>query len=272
MINLKDFRLFHAFLLLSCGALLCTNLAEAQLDSDGALAIWLLDEGKGVDVEDSSGNDNGGAFEQGQPEWVDGKFGKALEFDQQSWVAMNNPVVTVEGMVDFSIGCWANPGDSQKTWTNILSSHQEPPRRGVSFEMFEDQTNFFGIAFGDGENWIGGGWAQLKAGVWNHMAFVRTGNMGTWYLDGEQSMEVRLLSDNPVFPATSNFRIGNFVLGGREYNGAVDDAFLFERALSADEIKDIVDNGIAAALADTGTAVDPRDKASVTWGQIKTRK
>jgi hypothetical protein len=104
------------------------------------------------------------------------------------------------------------------------------------------------------------------------MAFVRKGKIGTWYLDGEQSMEVRLLSDKPVAPATSNFRIGNFVLGGREFNGAVDDAFLFERALSADEIKDIYDNGIQAATSGTGTAVDPRDKASVTWGQIKARK
>jgi len=246
--------------------------APAQLNFDGALAIWLLDEGRGVDVEDFSGNDNGGAFAQGKPEWVDGKFGKALELDQQSWVTMNNAVVTVKGMIDFSIGCWANPEIPQNTWTNILCSHQEPPRRGLSFEMFENQTNFFGIAFVDGENWAGGGWAQLKAGVWNHMVFVRTGNMGTWYLDGEVSMEIRLLTDNPVFPATSNFRIGNFVLGGREYNGAVDDAFLFERALSADEIKDIVDSGIAAALADTGTVVDPRDRASVTWGQIKVRK
>ena len=272
MTKFTSYRLFPFVLLLSFCAFLWTSYATAQLDLDGALAIWLLDEGRGDDVEDFSGNDNGGAFEQGQPKWVDGKFGKALEFDQQSWVAMNNPVVTVPDMVDFSIGCWANPGDSQKTWTNILSSHQEPPRRGLSFEMFDDQTNFFGIAFGDGENWVGGGWAQLKAGVWNHMAFVRTGNMGTWYLDGEVSMEVRLLTDNPVFPATSNFRIGNFVLGGREYNGVVDDAFLFERALSADEIKDIVENGIAAALADTGTVVDPRDRASVTWGQIKVRK
>jgi hypothetical protein len=264
MINLKNFRLFHFFLILSCGAFLCTNFAEAQLDFDDAVAIWLLDEGKGVDVEDFSGNDNGGAFAQGNPKWVDGKFGKALEFDQQSWVAMNNPVVTVEGIVDFSMGCWANPEDTQKTWTNILSSHQEPPRRGVSFEMFEDQTNLFGIAIGVGQDWVGGGWAQLKTGVWNHMVFVRAGNMATWYLDGEKSMDARLLSDKPVVPATSNFRIGNWVLGGREFNGKVDESFIFSRALEAEEVESIYKRGLEHAQA-----VTSKGKATTTWGKIK---
>ena len=241
-----------------------TSTAPAQLNFDGALAIWLLDEDGGVDVGDFSGNDNGGAFAQGKPKWVDGKFGKALEFDQQSWVTMNNPVVTVKDMVDFSIGCWVNPEDSQKTWTNILSSHQEPPRRGLSFEMFENQTNLFGIAFGDGENWAGGGWAQLKTGVWNHMAFVRTGNMGTWYLDGEESMQARLLSDKPVAPATSNFRIGNWVLGTREFNGKIDESFIFSRALEPEEVGSIAERGFENAQA-----VTPNDKAAMTWGKIK---
>ena len=262
--KISNLSIFRLFVLLSCCALMWGRTAPAQLNFDGALAIWLLDEGRGVDVEDFSGNDNGGAFGQGKPEWVDGKFGKALEFDQQSWVTMNNPVVTVKDMVDFSMGCWANPEDSQKTWTNILSSHQEPPRRGMSFEMFEDQTNFFGIAFGDGENWAGGGWAQLKVGVWNHMAFVRKGKIGTWYVDGEHSMEVKLLSDKPVAPATSNFRIGNFVLGTREYNGKVDESFIFSRALEVEEVQSIYERGFENAQA-----VTSKGKSTTTWGKIK---
>ena len=259
-----NLNLVRILLLLSCCALMWGRSAVAQLNFEGALAIWLLDEGGGVDVADLSGNDNGGAFAQGNPKWVDGKFGKALEFDQQSWVTMNNPVVTVKDMVDFSIGCWANPENQQKTWTNILSSHQEPPRRGLSFEMFENQTNLYGIAFGDGENWAGGGWAQLKTGVWNHMVFVRTGNMGTWYVDGEKSMEARVLSDKPVAPATSNFRIGNWVLGTREFNGKVDESFIFSRALKAEEVASIFKRGF-----DNAQAVTSKGKSTTTWGKIK---
>jgi hypothetical protein len=46
------------------------------LDFDGALAIWLLDEGKGNKVEDVSGNKNHGVLTDGKPKWVNGKFGK----------------------------------------------------------------------------------------------------------------------------------------------------------------------------------------------------
>ena len=93
---------------------------------------------------------------------------------------MDNPVVTLKDMVDFSMGCWSNPNDQQRTWTNILSSHQEPPRRGISFEMINNDLNTFGIALGDGPNWAGGGGTvQLKTGVWNHFAFVRRGIGGT---------------------------------------------------------------------------------------------
>ena len=264
MIKVIDLKRFHFVLLLSCGVLCWTNFASAQLDFDGALGIWLLDEGKGDDVEDFSGNDNGGSFAQGKPKWVDGKFGQALEFDGKSWVAMNNPVVTVEKMVDFSMGCWANPGPQQKTWTNILSSHQEPPRRGISFEMINNNINQFGIAIGDGPNWFGAGTVQLKTGVWNHLAFVRSGRTGTWCVNGRSLGNIGLGSGEPVVPATSNFRIGNWVLGGRELDGVVDESFLFSRALDADEIEAIVEKGLASAQA-----VGAKDKAATTWGKIK---
>jgi hypothetical protein len=264
MIKVTNLRLFLFVLLLGYGCFLSANITVAQLDFDGALGIWLFDEGRGNDIEDISGNDNNGAVAQGNPNWVDGKFGMALEFDQKSWMTIDTPVVTVEKMVDFSMGCWANPENSQKTWTNILSSHQEPPRRGVSFEMIDNNTNLFGIAIGDGANWAGAGNVQLKNGVWNHLAFVRTGRNGTWYLNGKNQGKFGLASDDPVVAATSDFRIGNWVLGGREFNGKVDESFVFSRALSADEIDTIAKKGIENAQA-----VSPKDKATTTWGKIK---
>ena len=264
--------------LLACLAF--TNISDA-VTMDDVLAVWTFDENAGDEAADSSGNGNNAEFKSGEPQWVAGKFGSALQFnggdaEDGDWAETGAPVVV--DTVDFTMGCYVNPGDSQKTWTNILSSHQEPPRRGISFEMIENNLNLFGIAIGDGENWAGNGTVQLDTGVWNHMAFVRTGNIGTWYWNGvPEEFEMpggrfELASANPVVAATVPFRIGNWILGGREFNGAVDDAFIFGRPLSADDIADIAANGIAAALAGGGTAVDPRDKASVTWGEIKAQR
>ena len=59
-------------------------------------------------MTDASGNGHDGAFASGEPQWVDGKFGKALSFDGvDDWVEMNDPVVGEP--VDFTIGCWVNP-------------------------------------------------------------------------------------------------------------------------------------------------------------------
>ena len=238
----------------------------AQVDMTGVVAIWLLDEGTGDRVTDASGNANDGGFASGEPQWVDGKFGKALSFDGvDDWVEMDAPVVV--DTVDFTMGCWANPGETQKTWTNILSSHQEPPRRGISFEQIENNVNTFGIAIGDGENWAGAGDVQLNTGEWNHMVFVREGNQGTWYLNGAAGEMVELASGDPVVAATSNFRIGNWVLGGREYNGMVDEVFIFNRALSGDEVTSIMNVGIMGVPS----SVSPAGKTAAAWGRIKTQ-
>lgn len=259
MMKISNLSLF----LVICGCLVWTSISTAKLDLDGALGIWLLDD-ESREIKDYSDAGNDGAITNGNPEWVDGKFGSALEFDQRSWVTMDTPVVTVKNMVDFSMGCWANPGNQQKTWTNILSSHQEPPRRGISFEMLNNDLNVFGIAIGDGPNWAGAGNVQLKTGVWNHLAFVRDGGTGRWFLNGKLQTKNNLASRDPVVPATSRFRIGNWVLGGREFNGIVDESFVFSRALGDDEIESIFKRGFEGAHA-----VSSKDKAATTWGKIK---
>ena len=72
-------------------------------------------------------------------------------------------------------------------------------------------------------------------------------------------------SDKPVVASPSHFRIGNWVLGSRGWNGVVDEAFIFERALSQEEIRTIMNQGLARARP-----VNPNDKVATSWGKIKT--
>lgn len=243
------------------GCFIGVNNAAAQIDLEGAIALWLLDEGRGDTVRDSSENGHDGGFD-GKPTWVEGKFGNALEFDQRSWVEMNAPVIV--DTVAFTMGCWANPEKTQLEWTNILSSHREPPRRGISFEQHSTNHNRFGIAIGIDPHWAGGGSVDLQAGKWNHMAFVRDGSRGTWYLDGKVDEHVGVASNKAVVAATDRFRIGAWSAGGRQFRGKVDEAFIFSRALSQEEIVNIMSRGLEGAKA-----VTSRDKAATTWGKIK---
>ncbi|MFQ6062808.1 MAG: hypothetical protein ACE5J9_06490, partial [Methanosarcinales archaeon] len=54
-------------------------LVTAQTSDNGLVAEWAFDEGKGNIVKDTSGNGNDGTIHGAT--WVDGKFGKALQFD-----------------------------------------------------------------------------------------------------------------------------------------------------------------------------------------------
>ena len=54
--------------------------SEAAFDPETLVGAWLFDDGNGDVAEDSSGNGLDGAL-KGDAKWVNGQFGKALEFD-----------------------------------------------------------------------------------------------------------------------------------------------------------------------------------------------
>ena len=57
----------------------------ADIDPENIMGMWLFDEGKGGVATDSSKQGNDGEIHGAK--WVDGKFGKALEFDgANNWV------------------------------------------------------------------------------------------------------------------------------------------------------------------------------------------
>jgi len=239
--------------------------AQAALDLDALVAAWLFDEADGEEVSDASGNGNDGEFVN-DVQWVKGKVGGALEFEGTGWVEMNNPVVTEAE--EFTMGCWVKPADEQKkSWTNILSSHQEPPQVGMSIEQDVLNTNLYYLIAGDGAVWMG--WVkgnlktQLEADEWQHFVAVREGTTLTHYLDGEEVGDSNV-GDETLKPAITNFRLGNWILNGREWVGLLDEAFIFNRALDEKEIGDIVRNGFAGDLG-----VSPDGKAATAWATLK---
>ena len=56
-----------------------TAQSGAEIDPETITGLWLFDEGAGKVAIDSSGS--GLDADITKPEWVDGPFGKALEFD-----------------------------------------------------------------------------------------------------------------------------------------------------------------------------------------------
>ena len=57
-----------------------TALSYSGIDPASVVGVWLFNDGTGDTAKDSSGNGNDGILTNG-PVWVEGKFGKALQFD-----------------------------------------------------------------------------------------------------------------------------------------------------------------------------------------------
>ena len=61
-------------------SLIFAGISDARIEGANCVGMWLLDESSGDVAKDSSGKGNDGTL-VGAPQWVDGKFGKALELN-----------------------------------------------------------------------------------------------------------------------------------------------------------------------------------------------
>ena len=127
-------------------------------------------------------------------------------------------------------------------------------------------------------NWQGLGnprhTAKLVKDEWTHLVFVREVRNGTWYKNGEPDRPMRggfyidVGSNRPAKPSDTKFRIGAASWAeGRRYRGVLDEAFIFERALSQEEVQRIMNEGFLEAQN-----VDIKGKAATVWGRIKTSR
>ena len=257
-------------------SLTVTHIAHSQGLLKDAVAIWLFDEDGGKKVNDFARNKHDGEF-SGKPEWVPAKFGTGLKFlgaDENTWIDIERPVVV--DSVDLSIGCWMLPSNPQERFQNVLSGRDgEISDAGIALLQYENTTNNYRIAIGGVFNWDGLGNPRNTAKVikdeWTHLVFVREGKNGIWYKNGVPDRPMRggfhinIGSIQPAKPGKKNFRIGAAAWAeGRRYRGVLDEAFVYERALSQEEVQSIMNEGFQEAQN-----VDSRGKVAVVWGQIK---
>ncbi len=103
------------------GLVLFATASEAKINTENMVAAWLFDDGKGKDVKDSSTNGNDGKI-TGNPKWVAGKFGRALEFDGSTYVevADNSSLGIVDEITIVAMVNWIQFKDA-----GILSKSQD---------------------------------------------------------------------------------------------------------------------------------------------------
>jgi len=240
--------------LISLTVLAYTNVLEA-----GLVAYWPFDEGKGKDAEDASDNSNDGDINGA--EWVDGKFGKALEFDGNFVLVPNDDSYNFTKEQSFSIVLWINY-EAQGDWQGVLQKFNG----GYPFKVEVNPSNNLYFALWDQTNNPGASVGNVS-GSWHHAAFVRDRSEKKLYsyLDGV----LNETKDDTIAGTIAN--VSDLYIGARKpgntilFYGVLDEIAIYDRVLSEAEINAAVKGN----LPEVKTAIRPKDKLANTWAAIK---
>ena len=241
-------------------------LANAEESGDKSLVLYFsFDELDGDMTIDHSLYGNNGNI-QGAPELVDGKFGKALKFNGESdWIEVpHNSILTVTESV--TVMAWINAerhmGPNNQRWQGILSKGNSPRSYSFYTESPSECLHFSGG--GSGSVCTG----KIALNEWQHVVGQVDSGTHKYWLNGEPVGEFGDKNALPGEADTSVVYVGTTAEGAnRRFLGLIDEVRIWNRALSEDEIRTEMETGYQA-----GTAVDPRQKLSTTWGPIKSTK
>ena len=259
--------LFEAMVLLGIGLIVLPG--DARIDPETCVGVWLFDDGSGEIAQDSSKNGNDGTLVNG-PEWVDGKFGKALSFDGvDDYVDL--PAITSTDWEGLTLVAWVwldvLPNELPTAYDEILGSKQD------LYDMYEDKGNNelrVKVSTTGGAERPGIPTAQLQKDQWIHIAGVYDGAASQMkiYMDG-QLIDTHNLAG--VINGTQFPSIG--AQGGPNgpftdfHKGLIDEVALFDVALSEQDLQTLINEGLGKSLSIT--AVAALDKLATLWGAIK---
>lgn len=244
------------------GSLAAFTAALAELEG-----AWLFDSVEDGLVEDISGKGRDALLGDGAKIAAAGPFGSMVELDGSlgagatitgyKGVGGGDARAIVfwwkgDAMIEHS---WVKWGQNANTKKYYIRAHRTAPECYLRIETAGGQHY---------------GKTNVCDGEWHHLAVVYPeGGSGVkdhlLYVDGVEEAET---AGNPVGVDTDN-AVNDVVIGHRlnghvNANGSMDEVAIYSSALTAGEIKDIMNGGLRSFLS-----VNPEGKAAAVWGRLK---
>jgi hypothetical protein len=236
------------------------------LNLKSAVAIWLFDEGQGDVAVDSTGNGNDATLMDGAT-WVNGKYGTALSLDGVQSRAQV-PATDVFALQDFTIAFFVKPGPQDENIVTLIDYEHTPSNWVVQTEQGMASKMWYMGYYGNvAKGWQvdGAGNVEFTEGVWQHIAFVKSGTDMFSYKDGVL-VNTRVNADAEVGYVTKPLNIGAWQGTSRFFNGALDEAMIYNGVLSADDVMGIATKGLSNT-----SAVLLSGKLPIAWGELKSQ-
>jgi len=210
--------------------LITAGVTRAEL-----VAHWKFDESSGNVVHDLSGNGNDGTL-VGNPQWMNGKIGGALELNgSSSYVEIPfSESLRVMNRGDFSFAAWLMLYDIPTEYKAVFQQGDDAGGGPGRTWLLVHQSNDIRSSLGGAPTSSGMG---IEGGVWYHGVVVVTEGGETdsvqLYVNGEAAGDPR---EDSMEDSEGVFFIGAHKALGNIWDGLLDDIRIYNHALTETQI------------------------------------
>jgi hypothetical protein len=234
------------------------------LDITGLVLYMPFDEGAGGETADLSGNGNDGTLEGGA-EWTDGHLGKGIYLAEIPDFVEVPDSDSLDITESITLAIWANieglPDGSCALFMKATAYMLHTTGGGDGVKM--DPLVFIGGNYG---TWPTPVVVSAPMGEWHHYAATYDGEGYELFIDGALIDSYDRASAGPIDQDDNPLTIGRDsrdCCSQRNSPCTIDEAVVFSRALSEDEIAEVMNGNFLA--------VEPVSKLATHWGEIKSR-
>ena len=215
--------------------------------TNGLVAAYGFDEGSGTVLHDTSGNGNTGVISGAS--WKGGHNGSALDFNGSSSMVTipNSASLAPTGAV--TVEAWVRPG-TVNSWRVVAVKEQTSSALSYGLYAASD-AGPASLVYTNAEVQVKAA-ARLGVNRWTHLAEVYTGTSLLIYVNGTLASQQAVTGG--IAEGSGPLRIGGDSIWNEWFNGRIDDLRVYNRALSASEVKADVSTPISGTAPAGDTA------------------
>jgi regulation of enolase protein 1 (concanavalin A-like superfamily) len=211
------------------------TVASSTASAAGLVGWWKFDETSGTTAADSSGKGNNGRV-VGTAQWVAGKVGGAFQFDGSTYIDCGNGA-SLNVTEQITMAFWFKVDAFTNTWEAFLAKGDGSYRSARSGGT--GNATHMGIS---GSNYFDAP-TVVTDNEWHFWTGTYDGATAIIYLDG--NVDAQRAYTGPLGDGSGyNLYIGeNAQATGRQLHGLLDDVRIYDRALTAQQIQDLMTTG-----------------------------
>ncbi len=208
-----------------------TSHLTSSTDAEGLVAAYGFEESTGTTAADSSGNGNNGTL-QNLTHTVQGRFGRALEFDSTSDYVTVPDSNSLDSSGEITIEAWVRPdvGGTNQRIVNKEGSVTGCSTTAYGLYASSSSTLPQPRAYACNSNFAAPSTYKLPVGMWSHLVVtIDSARTARIYVNGSQIASGTI----EKAPGAST---GSLRIGGLDFKGLIDEVRIYNRALSQSQV------------------------------------